>query len=131
MPRRASAKHHPTIWIFVVGLIIILGAGGYYLYRNVNDPFRTLQPLDVSIYLENSNSLRGNTYKIQATIQNSLAWSPNLGRLFSVAMESGEPLPLLVPVQFNQTNLQKGQKFFFKIKISEKGILTVEDLKKS
>ncbi|MEZ5405695.1 MAG: hypothetical protein R3F23_05805 [Verrucomicrobiia bacterium] len=131
MPRRASAKHHPTIWIFVVGLIVILGAGGYYLYCNVNDPFRTLQPLDVAVYLENSNSLRGNTYKIQASIQNSLAWSPNLGRLFSVAMESGEPLPLLVPAQFNQINLQKGQKFFFKIKISEKGILTVEDLKKS
>jgi hypothetical protein len=131
MPRRASAKHHPTIWIFVVGLIIILGVGGFYLYRSVNDPFRTLQGLDTAIYLENSNSLRGNIYKVQATIQNSLAWSPNVGRLFAVETESGEPLPLLVPVRFNHVNLQKGQKFFFKIKIGENGILSVEDLKKS
>lgn len=131
MPRRASQKHHPLVWILVIFFFVIFLGGGFYLYRQVNDPFRTLQALEVKTYLENANSLRGNIYKIKATIDNSLAWSPTKGRLLSVKTEEGSPLPLFVPVHFNHVNLQKGQKFYFEIKVSEKGILHVQNLKKS
>ncbi len=107
--------------------------GGYFLYARANDPYRTLAPLDVPVYLENSNSLKGNTYKIEGTILNSLAWSAEAGRLFSVEVQSGSdaaPLPVLIPVQFNHVNIQKGQRFFFKIEVDEKGILKVRDLRK-
>lgn len=131
MPRRASSQHHPVLWIFVVFLILIFSAGGYYLYSRVSDPFRTLQALDTRLYLENANSLRGNLYKVKATIDNSLAWSPSKGRLLSVKTETGDVLPVFIPASLNHVNLQKGQTFNFKIKVSEKGILHVEDLKKS
>jgi hypothetical protein len=133
MPRRASSGIHPA-WIIVVILLIGGAIGvGYFLMGKVSDPYRTLTPLSVSEYLENSNSLRGNTYKVTGTVWNSLAWSPTTGRLFSIEVQgdhSTSVLPLLIPASFNQINIQKGQRYVFKVEIDEKGILKVKDLNK-
>ena len=99
----------------------------------LSDPYRTVAVLDVASYLENSNSLRGNTYKITGTILNSLGWAPNTGRLFSVEVgidSTSCVLPVFIPTQFGSVNVQKGQRFFFKVKVDENGILKVEDLQK-
>ena len=131
MPRRASSAIHPA-WIIVVILLIGGAIGvGYMLMGKVNDPYRTLTPLSVSEYLDNSNSLRGNTYKVTGTVWNSLAWSPTAGRLFSIEVEGNNGssiLPLLIPSSFNSINIQKGQRYTFKIEVDEKGILKAKDL---
>lgn len=134
MPRRASFSIHP-VWVAAIFILIAAAiTGGYFLVGRVNDPYRTLSPLSVSAYLDNSNSLRGNSYKVTGTVWNSLAWSPTAGRLFSIEVESGnggtEILPLLIPSAFNHVNIQKGQRFTFKIEVDEKGILKAADLKK-
>ena len=117
-----------AVW-FVVAL-----AGGYFLISRVNNPYRTMQPLDVPAYLESANSLRGNTYKMTGTIWNSLAWSPVLGRLFSVEVPSAsggvEVLPVLIPADLNRVNIQKGQRFQFKVEVNENGLLLARDLNK-
>lgn len=134
MGRRASSSLHPT---WVVAILILVGAamgGGYYFFNEVSNPYRTLATLDVGVYLENSNSLKGNIYKVEGNILNSLAWSAEAGRMFSVEVQSNsgyEVLPLLVPVQFNHVNIQKGQKFYFKVEVNPQGILKVQDLRKT
>ena len=89
-----------------------------------------MSSLPVPDYLQNSNSLRGNVYKLEATITQSLEYSPTGGRLFSVDA-GGEQLPVLVPPQLNNVNIERGQKFFFKIEVSDKGILKAQDVKKA
>ena len=133
MARRASSSSSP-IWIITVIVVFLafLG-GGFYFYNTVSDPYRTLTPLDTQSYLANSNSLRGNTYKLSATIDNSLSWSPSVGRLFSVDVDGSngnDVLPLLIPPEFNQVNIQKGQKFYFEIEVGDKGLLRVKGIKK-
>lgn len=113
-----------------VALVFVALAGGYFLFGRASDPYRGLTPLPVADYLQNSNSLRGNAYKLEATIAGSLQWSPNIGRLFSVEV-NGDILPVLVPPQFNSVNIEKGQRFFFKIEVGDHGILRVQDVKKS
>jgi len=134
MARRASFSMHPA-WFVVVVLLIGGAIGvGYFVLGKVNDPYRTLEPLSVAAYLENSNSLRGNTYKITGTVWNSLAWSPTAGRLFSVEIQSNsgtDVVPVLLPSNFNQINIQKGQRFTFMIEVDEKGILKVKGLTKT
>ena len=133
MARRASTKLHPS-WILVV-VVLILAAlgGGFFLYGTMNDPFRTLQTLDARSYLDNAASLRGNVYKLKGTIINLLAWNPTDGRLISVEVEAGagiEHLPLLIPADFNFLNIQRGQKFHFKVNVRDKGVLQVSEMEK-
>ncbi len=132
MPRRASSKTHP-VWL-VVALVVVAGAlaGGAYLWMAVSDPYRTLPPIDVAAYLDNANSLRGNVYKLDGTIDSALAWSPSEGRLFSVLADGNKDnvLPLLIPPTLDHINIQKGQRFFFKIEVDDKGILKADDMRK-
>jgi len=133
MARRASSSVHPAWIVAILILLVVAIGGGFLLFGRVNDPYRTIAALDVGSYLENSNSLRGNTYKVTGTVANSLAWSASDGRLFSIEVASGstaDMLPVLIPTQFNHVNIQKGQKFIFKIEVDEKGILKALDLRK-
>ena len=133
MARRASSSIHPFALIGVLLLVVAAIAGGWLLFGRVNDPYRTITPLDVSSYLESSNSLRGNSYKVTGTVMNSLAWSATGGRLFSIEVGGGtstDVLPVLIPTEFNHVNVQKGQKFIFKIEVNDKGILKALDLRK-
>jgi hypothetical protein len=130
MARRASSSVHP-VWMLIAAALLVgaLGAG-YLLFGKISDPYRTMTPLPVQDYLQNANSLRGNIYKLEATVTQSLDYSPSAGRLFSVDA-GGEELPILVPPEFNKINIERGQRFFFKIEVSDKGILKAQDVKKA
>jgi hypothetical protein len=95
------------------------------------EPFRTVPPLDVAVYMENANSLRGNTYQLRGEVLNSLAFSPTSGRLISVSTEDNRVLPLIIPAKFNQTNIQRGQRLVFLLEVDSRGILQVSELSKS
>ena len=130
MARRASSSAHP-IWILAAVLLSVSAvAGGYFIYGRVSDPFRTVTSLPVEDYLQNSNSLRGNVYKVEATISKSIDWSPTVGRLFAIDVGS-DVLSVLVPPAFNHVNIERGQRYFFKIEVGEKGVLRAQDVKKA
>jgi hypothetical protein len=134
MPRRASSSIHP-VWV-AAGALVVLAAiiGGRVLFREASDPYRTIPALQVSSYLENANSLRGNVYKVQGTVLNSLAWSPLSGRLFSLEVKQDGTdgiLPVLLPTEFNHINIQKGQELQLQLEVGDKGILTAKDVRKA
>lgn len=134
MARRASAQQSPVILILVILVIVGLGVGGFFFFRKSNVPFRNLQELDVTLYLENANSLRGNSYKVDAVIQNSLAWAPSRGRLFSVEIDTSngrEVIPLMIPAELNHINVQKGQRYFFRIEVIQDGVVLVKEMTKA
>src|SRR6476660_398621 len=130
MARRASSSAHP-VWMLLVGVLVLAAvAGGYFLFGKASDPYRTLSPLPISDYLQNSNSLRGNVYKIEGTVAQALQWSPTKGRLFSVEVGS-DVLPVLVPPEFNSVNIERRQRFNFKIEVGDRGVLKALDVKKT
>ncbi len=134
MGRRAQSQVHAG-WLVAafVGIAALL-VGGFFWMRGGGDPFRTDQDLDPATYLEYALSLRGNTYKFEGIVHNSLAWDPVRGRLISVEVtgpKGPELLPVLVPSNLDAVNLQKGQRFWFRVKIVENGVIFVEDLRKS
>ncbi|HEY3662676.1 MAG TPA: hypothetical protein VGL24_05940 [Chthoniobacterales bacterium] len=131
MVRRASSSVNPWWLGGVVLLVIAAIVGGWALFKNVSDPYRTLTALDVPTYLKSADSLRGNVYKLNATVAAQLAWAPSEGRLYSVDVnERDDILALLIPAEFNSLNIQKGQHYFFKIEVGDKGILRVRDIRK-
>ena len=129
MARRASSSAHPLWIVAAAALALCAIGGGFFVFNRSGDPYRTVTPLPIADYLDNSNSLRGNTYKLDATIFQSIEWSATAGRLFSV--EAGaDVLPILIPSSLNNINLDRGQRYYFKIHVGDKGVLTAEAVKK-
>jgi hypothetical protein len=129
MARRASSPAHP-LWLILAAVLVLAAIGGGFLIHSRSDPFRTVTPLPVKEYLENSNSLRGNVYKLDAKVDKTIEVSRSAGRLFSVE-SGGDILAVLVPPEFNKINIEHGQNFVFKLEVAEKGVLRVQEVRKS
>lgn len=118
-------------WILVLVTVGILFFAALYLLGSKDtNPARTTPPLDVASYLANANSLRGNIYKLEGTVAESLAWSPDSGRLIAVQTED-DIIPILVTPDFNSMNIQKEQRLEFILEVDEKGILRTRKVTKS
>jgi hypothetical protein len=118
-------------WFFGIAILGILFSVGLYLLGSKDsNPARTTPPLDIESYLSNANSLRGNVYKLKGTVSESLAWSPESGRLIAVETEENV-IPVLVTPEFNAMNIQKEQILMFILEVDEKGILRTKQVTKS
>jgi len=118
----------------LLGAFLVLGGLGAFFLQKDTNPYRTVEPLKPSDYLENANSLRGNVYRLEGMISGSLGWSQEKGRLFSLRVSQGDkdfPLPILVPSAFREINLQKGQRYRLKARVNEDGLLQIEDMTKA
>jgi hypothetical protein len=134
MPRRAHQKVSGSrIWL-VAASFLVLATGSVFLFQSREGPFRTVSVLPPMDYFENANSLRGNIYQLEGVITSSLGSSQSQGRLFGLRVESRDgdlPLPILIPPDYREMNLQKGQRYRVKVRVGEDGILWVEDLSKA
>ena len=129
MGRRASSSVNPA-WFAIVAIVLVAAiAVGWLLKGTVSDPFRTLAPFPAADYLQNSNSLRGNIYKVDGVVGEQLGFQNNT-RLISVEI-NGEPVSIIVPPELRDVNVQKGQRLLFKVEVGEKGILRALDVKKA
>lgn len=140
MARRAKTTLSPLQLTGIIGGIVIIAALGFTLLKggsNTRTSFAGTAPqLDLRDYLDNSNALGNNTYHIEGIIDERLDnWSSDQGRLFSVLAEEGTrnaPVAILVPPKFNSTNIQRGQRYSFKVTVQAKtGILEVIELTKA
>jgi hypothetical protein len=129
MARRASSSINP-LWLIGAVVAIAIAVGAVLLFKNtVGDPYRTLTVFPLKEYMDNSNSLRGNTYRLDCVIEDQLAFNPQ-GRAYEVLV-SGEPLSLVVPPDLKEVNIQKGQRFLFKVEVGDKGVVRVVEAKKA
>jgi hypothetical protein len=129
----ARKRKSPPRAGWILGLVtvgILFFAAIYLLGSKDSNPARTTPPLDVDSYLANANSLRGNIYKLEGTVAESLAWSPDSGRLIAVQTEE-DIIPILVTPDFNSMNIQKEQRLEFILEVDEKGILRTRKVTKS
>jgi hypothetical protein len=110
------------MWLIAAAVVLAVAIGAVLMLKDtVSDPFRALPPFPVKEYMENSNSLRGNVYRVDCVIGEQLNYAQG-SRLFSVEI-SGEPVSLVIPVELRDINIQKGQRFLFKVEVGNKGIL--------
>ncbi|HSI83102.1 MAG: hypothetical protein ACAI35_05505 [Candidatus Methylacidiphilales bacterium] len=116
-------------------LLLISGsvAGAYYIYSFGSDPFRSLQVLEIKNLFDSPSSLMGNTYKVEGTIEEQMKISRG-GRIFSIEAKDGSTqqfIPILVPSTMNKVQIYKGQKYLFKVKVDEQGVLYVQEMTKA
>lgn len=132
MARRARSTPNATLLIGALVVVLLLIALGGYFFGASGMPYRTAPEFPVEEYLATSSSLRGNAYRLTGAVLNSIAWSPQSGRLISVEPTgSDSPIPVVVPATLGEINIQKGQRFHFLVEVRENGILYAKDLTKS
>jgi uncharacterized protein (DUF58 family) len=132
MARRARSTPKAGLIVgALAAVILVIALGGYFLGAT-GAPYRTAPEFPVEEYLSTSSSLRGNSYRLTGAVLNSIAWSPQSGRLISVEPTgSDSPIPVVVPDELGEVNIQKGQRFHFLVEVRENGILYAKDLTKS
>lgn len=137
MARRAKSSLSPVHIIVIVAAVGLFIWGGYTLTsRSGGSGFTGTTTLNIREYLENSNALSGNTYQIEGIVEERLDnWRAAEGRLFSVQVDDGSdasPLPVIIPPALNSTNIQRGQRFKFKVRVqSGSGVLEVVEMTKA
>lgn len=138
MPRRAKSQFTALHLIASLAGVALLGYIGFKVMTGTgaSSGFANTSDLDLREYMENSNALTSNTYRIEGTIEERLdSWRQGEGRLFSVLVEAGSDssaVGVIVPQKFNSTNIQRGQRFKFKVTVQPgTGLLEVIDLTKA
>lgn len=135
MARRAQSSISPTHLIGLVLVLAVLGGGGYMLLHRTTDPMTGITELLTSEFLENATALSGNIYKVEGIVDDRLdtGWRQADDRLFSVQVSDGSGnsfVPIWVPPDYQGANIQRGQRYTFKVRVQENGILEVLELLK-
>ena len=135
MPRRASSK-------ISIGQIVGIGAAvigflvaAFLMVRIVAGDLlsggtkNTASEFQVGDYSENSLSLRGNVYHLTGTVEERLKWTPDRGRLISLEVTDStgsSPVPVLIPDEFNEINIDRGAQMGFTVRVDRGGLLVTE-----
>ncbi len=149
MPRRASSGINigqiAGIAAAVLGFVVIaallvkliagglLGDGGGTgsSRKSSGGSSRDAAPLNLLTYRDNGNSLRGNVYRVEGKVEETLRWTPDRGRLISFeARDAAEtmPLPVLVPEDFSNLNIERGIELGMVVRIDRDGTLVAESI---
>jgi len=144
MPRRASSGVNvgqiAGIAVAIIGFLVIaallikliagglIGGGGDGNKKRVSG---NVSSLNLTTYRNNANSLRGNVYQVEGRVEETLRWTADRGRLISFeATDSVEtiPVPVLVPEEFSNVNIERGTEMFMVVRVDRDGTLVAESV---
>lgn len=125
MPRRASSSLHPGI---IIGGIAVLVAGGFGAKNLLGKKAASAsegEKLEVRDFLDNGNSLRGNEYVVEGTVDRKLRWTSSRGQVVSLRVSTPggqELIGVEIPPSFSNLNIEREQKYAMKVKFRQGGI---------
>ncbi len=144
MPRRASSGVNvgqvagiaaALVGFVVVALLLVkLIAGGIFAGGDSGGSRKSrgnATPLNLTTYRENGNGLRGNLYRVEGKVEETLRWTPDRGRLISFeANDTGGPMPVpvLVPDDFGNVNIERGMQLGMVVRVDRDGTLVAESI---
>jgi hypothetical protein len=85
--------------------------------------------LDLETYRDNANSLRGNLYRVEGKVEETLRWTEDRGRLISFEARDSSltvPVPVLVPESFRNLNIERGSELTIAVRVDRDGTLVAE-----
>lgn len=129
MARRASSKTNPMMILGVVAGIGVLAFGGMMVFGKKGKKKESLSggtTLAIQSYVENANMLRGSEYMVEGKLDGKLGWSADgTTQLVSLQVDSPDGaqfLSIKVPPNVSKVNLEREQRYAFRVKIEQGGI---------
>lgn len=131
MGRRASSSLNSTAIIGIVAVLAILVGIGSLMFKKKAKTFNEVAPLRIEEALENANSLRGNEYRVEGKIESR--WIRDTGEGLSLLVEEGgrtERLFIMIPPDVSHPNIEREQRYAFKIEFGEGGVAIATAVKR-
>jgi hypothetical protein len=105
-------------------ILVIIGIMGYFSYKYLSDPYRTLEPFPIDKYLEDYRSLAGNKFKADLKVSADLGWKAETGRLMVFTLQNdSRPLVVLIPPELSGLFFEKGQNYQASLEVREGGLV--------
>lgn len=121
-----------ALWLVSSLLILaIIGIVGYFTYKYLADPYRTLEPFPMDKYLADFRSLTGAKFKADLKVSADLGWKAETGRLmvFTVQNDS-RPLVVLIPPKLKGLYFTKGQNYQASLEVGDGGLVYADSCEK-
>ena len=132
--RSKSSNSNQLITYALIGVVVIVAlvAGKSYLSKRA-EHFPELSELLVSDLKTNSSSISGNEYKVSGKVSEKLKWTADKGQVISLAVEQTDGqsgiIPIIIPANVKKINIERGQKYIFKVDINREGLPIALDVK--
>ncbi len=121
--------------IGTIAVVVAAVAGGIaFTLSRSGDSMRAVSELNITDYVQKGDSMGGTEWRITGTVESKLRWTPDRGQLLSVFVEQGnikESLPVLVPPEFNDVNINVGDRLTLVVQVADEQVLEARDLKRS
>ena len=129
---RSGNSSSLALWI-VSGLLafLILGVSGYFTYKYLDDPYRTLEPFPMDKYLSDYRSMAGAKFKADLKVSADLGWKAETGRLMVFTMQNdSRALVVLIPPKLSGIFFTKGQNYQVSLLVGEGGLVYADSCEK-
>jgi hypothetical protein len=121
-----------ALWLVCALLALtIAGISGYFIFKYLNDPYRTLEPFPMDKYLADYRSMAGAKFKADLKVSADLGWNATTGRLMVFTVENdNRPLVVLIPPKFSGLFFTKGQNYQASLEVEEGGLVYADSCEK-
>ncbi|MCE0522103.1 MAG: hypothetical protein LV480_04255 [Methylacidiphilales bacterium] len=122
-----------ALWVVSTLLILVIaGIMGYFTYKYLDDPYRTLEPFPMDKYLADYRSLAGNKFKADLKVSNDLGSTAGTGRLMVFTLQSdSRPLVVLIPPKLaGLIYFEKGQNYLMSLDVEDGGLVYADSCEK-
>ena len=131
MGRRASSSLNTAAIIGIVAVVAILVGAGALMLKKKGVTYNDVALLRMDEAVQNANSLRGNEYRVEGKVESR--WVRDSGEGLSLIVEESgrtERLFIMIPTDVEHPNIERDQRYAFKIKFGEGGVAIATAVKK-
>ncbi len=133
MPARGGSGPKIGFWIGLSVVVAAIAAVAIlFLFRSLNDPYRTLEHFPVAKYLDSHRALAGSKFKAVLRVENDLGWKEGVGRLmlFSTS-EDARPIAVMIPAGMTDIYFTKGQTYMAELEVKEGGLIYANSIRRN
>jgi hypothetical protein len=131
MARRASSGIHSGVIVGAAAALVLAFIGGKMLLGGESAAKPDGTPLDMETFEQHANSLRGNEYVVEGTVDGQLHWHPDRGQVISLRVDDAGTsrfLAIEIPAEFSTQNIEREQRYAFLVRVRDGGIAVAREI---
>lgn len=131
---RAGPGRGTSVALWIVSsllVLLILGLIGFFTFKYLDDPYRTLPPFPMDKYLADYRPISGAKFKADLKVSADLGWKPETGHLMVFTMQDdNRALVVLIPPKLGSIYFTKGQNYQVSLEVGEGGLVYADSCDK-